>query len=282
LRPLDILKPEVQALPRASGTFLQRRRLAQLFVGVCIGFRQSCKTRHRMQASSSPVGEQGTAGSTSSEVLQKVSETFQVPVRNQPMEYSPEPKASPVGKAVAGSFVEELLGQGLDLDRAEVGAAVLCLILGGVDEAHNLVTPHSWPAPTSFGGSPKRSSKVRQEAAYCHVIVHRMEGENIGEFGTGFNNSNYWIGNAFGNGSHEIFPQLKERAAGVFTGCTEAESALRSMGRDWDPRAFNNLCAKALRSGNQALLDSCSVMQAQELRLLFNHVTGAVENTCAA
>mmetsp|Transcript_95028 Transcript_95028/g.188259 ORF Transcript_95028/g.188259 Transcript_95028/m.188259 type:complete len:305 (+) Transcript_95028:16-930(+) len=283
VRPWGILKSQVQALPRSSGTSPKQCRLAQLFVGVCVVFRQGRKTRHGIMASCSPISRQEeTACSLIDGILQNVCETGQVPVRNQPMEYSPEPKVSPVGKAFAGSLVKELLEHGLHPDRAEVGAAVLCLMLGGVDEAHNLVTPHSWPAPTSFGGPPRRGSEVRQEAAYCHVIVHRMEGENVGEFGTGFNNSNYWIGNAFGSKSHEIFPELKQRAAEVFTGCAEAESALRSMSCDWDPRVFNRLCAKALRSGNQALLDSCSAMQAHELRLLFNHVTGAVEKTRAA
>merc|ERR1712014_351095 len=112
----------------------------------------------------------------------------------------------------------------------------LCLMLGAVDEAHNLVTPHSWASPTTFGGQPKLSSTSRQDANYCHVIVHRLEGENPGEFGTGFNNSGYWMGKAFAGDDHPIFPKLLEAAKESAKSCHEAKAFVRALGARWNPR----------------------------------------------
>mmetsp|Transcript_7258 Transcript_7258/g.8170 ORF Transcript_7258/g.8170 Transcript_7258/m.8170 type:complete len:90 (+) Transcript_7258:3-272(+) len=80
-----------------------------------------------------------------------------VPVRNQVMEYKSDPVRSPLASCgipalePAGKKATELLLQGLAAkvgqDSAEVAAAVLCLMLGGLDEAHNLITPHSWSTP---------------------------------------------------------------------------------------------------------------------------------------
>lgn len=207
-----------------------------------------------------------------------------VPVRSQPLEYASELRRSPLracslpelaGKPVVQALMEELRAGGADANRAEVGAAALCLILGGVDEAHNLVTPHSWASPTTFGGAPKYDSPLRQEAAYCHAIVHRMEGGNPGEFGTGFNNSGYWISSAFGtSGAHAIFPQLREAAEGLAQSVSsrEAQAVLRAMGPRWDPRAFNRLCEEALECQDGDLLAFCGAVQAKELELLFNHI----------
>merc|ERR1719245_952393 len=118
-----------------------------------------------------------------------------VPLPNKVMEYTSRLRRSSLtecgldglecGSDPPEQLVRAIRKAGVDEDRAEVGAAILCLMLGGVDEAHNLVTPHSWPSPTSFGGPPKPGSTACREALYCHMIVHRMEGSNIGEFGMG-------------------------------------------------------------------------------------------------
>jgi len=204
-----------------------------------------------------------------------------VPVRDQVMEYTSAPMRTPleqlaipaIGERNAvKALVDELMTITDDADRAEVGAATLCLMVGGVDEAHNLVTPHSWPAPTTFGGPPKHNSTMSKEAAYCHVIVHRMEGTNYGEFGTGYNNSSYWIGNAFGSGKHAIFPELRKAAEELSSSCSDARSTLRAMGPDWKPVTFNRLCEEALDSEDKELLDYCAAVQAKELELLYRHI----------
>jgi len=220
-------------------------------------------------------------------VLEKVRREG-VPVRSQVMEYAAEPRRSPLGRAcsevvpemegrrVPEAFIQELRSRGVKQDKAEVGAAVLCLMLGGVDEAHNLVTPHSWASPTPFGGPPKFGSPVKQEAAYAHAVVHRMEGFNPGEFGDGWNNSGYWLSNAFPTGSHAIFPKLLEEARGFAVGTDhgsrEAQAALRGMGTQWSPHRFNQLCSDALECEDEELLSFCRAVQGRELALLFEHL----------
>lgn len=46
----------------------------------------------------------------------------------------------------------------------------------------------SSPAP----GKPIVNSPAAAEASYVHAIIHRQEGQCIGEFGSGFSNANYW------------------------------------------------------------------------------------------
>eukprot|EP00292_Cryptomonas_paramecium_P022322 CAMPEP_0113673846 /NCGR_PEP_ID=MMETSP0038_2-20120614/7078_1 /TAXON_ID=2898 /ORGANISM="Cryptomonas paramecium" /LENGTH=158 /DNA_ID=CAMNT_0000590337 /DNA_START=146 /DNA_END=619 /DNA_ORIENTATION=+ /assembly_acc=CAM_ASM_000170 len=75
---------------------------------------------------------------------------------------------------------------------AVVACGLLQLACGGLDECHNAVTPLSWDAPTSFAGPPIADSPARAEATYAHHLVHMREGGNVGEFGTGWNNSGYW------------------------------------------------------------------------------------------
>lgn len=229
------------------------------------------------------VVEAEVVGSTVEAVLRKV-RAEGVPVRSQPMEYARELCRSslptcglqpPGGGRMVDVLVRELRARGATEDRAEVGAAALCLMLGGLDEAHNLVTPHSWATPTTFGGPPKYGSPSRQDAAYCHIIVHRMEGNNPGEFGTGFNNSGFWIGNALGaTGTHAIFPRLREAATDLAAGCREAEAALRAMGPQWKPRKFNSLCEEGLECNDKELLAFCGAVQTKELLLFFEHVVG--------
>lgn len=140
------------------------------------------------------------------------------------------------------------------------GKKILAVLrLGGLDEAHNLITPHSWSAPTTFGGLPKLRSTASREAKYCHVIVHRMEGENLGEFGSGFNNSNYWLGQAFyhsgGMSEHPIFPHLRRDVEDFVGDCHDARCLLRTMGPKWEPKLFNNLCEDALLTEDPELLE---------------------------
>jgi len=228
--------------------------------------------------------ERGDSSKFITSVLERVG--ARAPLQNLPMEYVSRPKRSPLQRCglpaveaaeePAGEFVRALRAGGLKEDQAEVGAAILCLMMGGVDEAHNLVTPHSWSAPTPFGGPPKPRSTARTEATYCHMLIHRMEGTNIGEFGTGFNNSGFWMGNAFASGGHAIFPALRAAAEEVVGDCADAKRMLRVMGPNWDPRAFNRLCQDALEFEDPEALAFCEAVHGRELRLLFDHVTDGV------
>ena len=56
---------------------------------------------------------------------------------------------------------------------ADVTTAMLFLACGGMDEAHNIVLPYSWPSPTHFGGDPVKDSPAAKESEYCHALIHR-------------------------------------------------------------------------------------------------------------
>ncbi|CAE7209545.1 unnamed protein product [Symbiodinium necroappetens] len=217
-----------------------------------------------------------------------------VPVRNQVMEYKAEPSRSPLATcgipelAPGGTKATQLLVAGLrakgaDADKAEVAAAVLCLMLGGLDEAHNLVMPHCWATPTTFGGPPKLGSTVFREAAYGQVIVHRMEGENLGEFGSGNLSCRYWLGQAFSLGAsqHTIFAELRKDAEGFVGTCHDSRCLLRTMGPKWEPSLFNKLCEDVLLTEDPDTLEFCKAVQTRELQLLFEHIMAPDDSAAA-
>jgi len=70
-------------------------------------------------------------------------------------------------------------------DAAAATCALLQLACGGLDEAHNRVTPLSWPDGTLFGGPPIYDSEAREDATLIHCLIHVREGKYPGEFGTG-------------------------------------------------------------------------------------------------
>ncbi|PNH08206.1 hypothetical protein TSOC_005291 [Tetrabaena socialis] len=84
---------------------------------------------------------------------------------------------------------------------ARVVAGLLYVACGGLDQAHNLVTPLCWGAATPYGGRPIAGSPAAADAAYVHALVHRAEGLHDGEYGSGFSNANYWY---FAAGSHPV------------------------------------------------------------------------------
>jgi len=221
----------------------------------------------------------------SSEIINGILEriaTDGVPLWNQPLEYLATPKHSflvqsglfknVTSRDPAHVLVKALQALGADDDRAEVGAAVLCLMLGGLDEAQNLAMPHAWAAPTTYGGQPKPKSTMRAEASYCKVIVHRMEGSNRGEAGKGFEHSEFWRNKAFPSDTHEIFAALRTSAENLVCDCGDARSMLRTMGRCWNPQLFNRLCQEAVEFEEEDVLGFCKALQARELQLLLEHV----------
>merc|ERR1712232_1366233 len=119
-----------------------------------------------------------------------------------PMAYEAGARSATVPADIAKTIESTDWGSG---DVALVGKALAYVVHGGLDEAHNLVTPLSWPASTPFAGPPKTGGIAEHDASYLHALIHRREGDLIGEFGTGFHNSNYWWGNT---GVHPVFPHL--------------------------------------------------------------------------
>eukprot|EP00906_Rhabdomonas_costata_P017124 RCo024653 len=90
-----------------------------------------------------------------------------VQIQGRSMSYQPLGRLDPnrLPKPVQG-LKSSALGSS---DMATVVAALLYLIVGGLDEAHDLVTPLSWPSPTAFGATPPvLDSPAAAEATYVH------------------------------------------------------------------------------------------------------------------
>jgi hypothetical protein len=134
---------------------------------------------------------------------QKVKDIFQyleqhpVIVGGEPMEYEPLHVLSKRTKrrfAESPAFhllPEHLPGGKSDADRLKMlestgftqgdEAAAMCGLLqlacGGLDEAHDRITPMSWPDGTLFGGPPIAGSSAREDATLLHCLVHIREGK---------------------------------------------------------------------------------------------------------
>eukprot|EP00929_Paragymnodinium_shiwhaense_P004522 TRINITY_DN105518_c0_g1_i1.p1 TRINITY_DN105518_c0_g1~~TRINITY_DN105518_c0_g1_i1.p1 ORF type:complete len:342 (-),score=92.55 TRINITY_DN105518_c0_g1_i1:46-1071(-) len=202
------------------------------------------------------------------------------------MQYQAKPSRSPLrscgipileAEDGAQALVAELRGWGIGEHRADVAAAAVCLLLGGVDDAHNLVTPHCQLTPTVYGGLPIYKTEVVGEASYCNAIVHRMEGEQNSEYGTGFYQSTRWLPKGIGDklNGFPTFSDLLAYAQSLTADHPEARSFIQKMGPNWDPYAFIKLCEDTLLLEDEELMRFCSLVQAKELRLLFDYMTSS-------
>ena len=175
------------------------------------------------------------------------------------------------------------------LHHAQVTRGLLYLSMNGIDECHNLVTPLSWSSYTSFGGKYIDNSPANQNACYSHALTHRREGQYIGEFGTGWNNSCYWFGQT---GKHKIlFPKIAKYATDIvynnhdqnkYKNNKQITKFLQSIlviknknnkqfDLQWDPQSFSNLCEKAVKQRDNTLMSYCQDVANKEWRLLIDH-----------
>jgi hypothetical protein len=118
-------------------------------------------------------------------------------VTSASMQYDAEP-TTPLPACIQGLTPADVLPQhsssssSSSSHMARVIAGLLFAACGGLDAAHNLVTPLCWGSWTAYAGQPIAGSPAAREAAHVHAIVHRQEGRCDGEFGSGFKNAVYW------------------------------------------------------------------------------------------
>jgi hypothetical protein len=144
---------------------------------------------------------------------------------------------------------------------------------GGLDQAHNLVTPLSWGAWTPYAGAPKPGSPAAREAAYVHALIHRQEGSCDGEFGSGFSNANYWYAAAGPQPWGEALLKAAHKAA---AGNPGLEQHVAKHGGKWTPTQFVALCASAAGGRDAAALAFCQRVMTAELELLVDHCCSAM------
>ncbi|TRY69356.1 hypothetical protein TCAL_02468 [Tigriopus californicus] len=154
---------------------------------------------------------------------------------------------------------------------ADVTMALLYIPCGGLDEAHDIVLPYSWPDPTEQAGQPIKDSPASHESKYAHAFVHRKEGDIHGELGMiGFDNACYWFGTT---GYHPLYPVVKSRALDLAKHVDEDTQKLvleRLDGCDWYPDRFTKLCEMALKSKDDKLTSYCSEVTRMEWKLLLD------------
>lgn len=169
-----------------------------------------------------------------------------------------------------------------------ISVALICLGNGLTDEAHDLVTPLSWPSETSFGYGPPIVSKIPPEAksfaTHVHCLVHRKEGFHIGEFGMeGFNNAAYWassVKRSEGMSSlpHNDWLQQMRSLLNKYSN----DASIQEWGKGngfldgnatyYDPQKLHDLCAQAMKDKIESNLRAFAEEAAEtEVRVLLAH-----------
>jgi len=170
---------------------------------------------------------------------------------------------------------------------ARVAIALLLLGHGYTDEAHDLVSPLSWPRETPFSYGPPVALEKADSiavAAYTHALVHRREGRNASEFGlTGHQNANYWTGASLRSGGEEMLPRAEVHAAVNAAAAKAANTATEeaavawcretaAQSPDWEPRFLNELCVSVTMGQDTLLKDFAEQAAVAELKVLLAHV----------
>lgn len=140
---------------------------------------------------------------------------------------------------------------------ARCATALLLLGHGATDEAHDLVSPLSWPNTLEFAYGPPVvvAEQVLSLASYVHALVHRREGPHASEFNmTGFVNADYWAGSALRSPEGaEALPLEEIRSSLLQLASRSTSSVVQEWTKNnieadpeafpvWDPRVLNQLC----------------------------------------
>lgn len=143
---------------------------------------------------------------------------------------------------------------------ARCATAILLLGHGATDEAHDLVSPLSWPNELAFAYGPPVvvPENVLTLSSYVHALVHRREGPFASEFGmTGFSNADYWAGSALRSPDGAEALPLEEIRDSIMTVAASQpryaqDATVQQWVQDnvagdmafpvWDPRVLNELC----------------------------------------
>lgn len=169
---------------------------------------------------------------------------------------------------------------------ARCATALMLLGHGATDEAHDLVSPLSWPneLPFAYGPPVAVPEQVLTLASYVHALVHRREGPNPSEFGmTGFVNADYWAGSALRSPEGAEALPLEEIRTAILHLATARQAspqvqewvqthlAAEELAFPvWDPRVLNELCAnlQAAQTNTAASTDTTAIQEFAEQAVL--------------
>jgi len=169
-----------------------------------------------------------------------------------------------------------------------ISTALVMLGNGFADEAHDLVLPLSWPEDLHIGFGPPTYSSIsplaQSYATYVHCLVHRREGDHVGEFGmTGWSNANFWSravdrSPAFSELPHREWIDQFHRLVDKY----QSHETIRHWGERhglmepnavvYNSRAGHELCSRAMKDGSDATLKTFAEEVAEtEARVLLGH-----------
>ncbi len=145
-------------------------------------------------------------------------------------------------RAPLEALSDESFGPRADRAAAAACRAGLWLRFNYLDESHKISQDVETP-----------------EGSFWHGILHRREGD--------FDNAKYWFRRV---GTHPVFASLCRAAAELAAAAPEARAAFLAGQKIWDPFAFVDLCAAAVR-GQAKCLALCEDVQRREWELLFDY-----------
>ena len=182
---------------------------------------------------------------------------------NQRMLYSRAP-SPPADLAAA---VERAIPTSMDTTDGIVLGGLIYLTHGHLDAAHEAVQRLGTP-----------------DAVYTHALLHRLEGEHVGEANMrGWSNADYWNDQL---GLHPLYPHIRTLVCTSDTLATLAAASPRAeafrakflasdaAARPWEASAFLGLCIEGCRQQDVACVRFCEIVTLAEVRLL-------IEGCCA-
>ena len=215
---------------------------------------------------------------------------------------NPTAVVSPLAQDVVGTIAllrtDQFSQQSTEEYLARCATALLLLGHGATDEAHDLVSPLSWPneLPFAYGPPVAVPEQVLGLASYVHAMVHRREGPHASEFNmTGFVNADYWAGSALRSPEGAEALPLEEIRSGMIQLASNSTNVVQQWVQTnveadqdafpvWDPRVLNELCctleknnAQPQQHQQQAALQAFAEQAVlSEMRILLKHTLRAI------
>ena len=100
---------------------------------------------------------------------------------------------------------------------------------------------------------------LSNNGSLLHAIIHRREPDAF--------NAKYWFKKT---GLHPIFPQLREKVAGIYPDAAKSEIIKLTKAASWDPFYFVDLCE--LQRKNPEIMDCLEQIQCLEMQLFLSHL----------
>ena len=154
---------------------------------------------------------------------------------------------------------------------ADVLLGLVYLMVGGVDEAHDLVLPYSLPFDSEWGAPAVLDSPALGNATYAHGLVHRTEGRHVGELGmVGWENARSWFGET--PQDHRLFSRFSKICSATVSNCELGPDDRELCEKVRGEKAWSwNSQMDLFTAGSQGLGVLCDRLHNLEVEMIFQH-----------